>query len=219
MPISYQQLFSEFFNRWIQTNLIWRRWWWSNISWKDFEIKSHTITVPFKFHSSMHHRISPKPTCRMNQETRDTLHLVDSIVDEILSRDNIIEIAKPVAEAREWNPIIHSAMLAIKLGMSSVEMWSMHPFWVRQQSGREFYHRVEGGVFGFKAFIMTTIWIHQNIIQSSFWSHPSGPNINLHLWYTNEDFLNPEWITSNKICKYFLSFSLHFKQRSFTKTK
>jgi hypothetical protein len=43
-------------------------------------------------------------------------------VDEILSRDNIIEIAKPVAEAREWNPIIHSAMLAIKLGMSSVEM-------------------------------------------------------------------------------------------------
>jgi hypothetical protein len=58
----------------------------------------------------------------MNQETRDTLHLVDSIVDEILSRDNIIEIAKPVAEAREWNPIIHSAMLAIKLGMSSVEM-------------------------------------------------------------------------------------------------
>jgi hypothetical protein len=54
--------------------------------------QSHTITVPFKFDSSMHHRMSPTPTCRMSQETRDTLHLVDSILDEILSRDNIIEI-------------------------------------------------------------------------------------------------------------------------------
>ena len=65
--------------------------------------QSHTITVPFKFDSSMHHRMSPTPTCRMSQETRDTLHLVDSIVDEILSRDNIIEIA------RERNPVIFTA--------------------------------------------------------------------------------------------------------------
>ena len=65
--------------------------------------QSRTITVPFKFDSSMHHRMSPTPTCRMSQETRDTLHLVDSIVDEILSRDNIIEIA------RERNPVIFTA--------------------------------------------------------------------------------------------------------------
>jgi hypothetical protein len=49
--------------------------------------QSHTITVPFKFDSSMHHRMSQMPTTfppSMVQEARDTLHVADSIIDGVI---------------------------------------------------------------------------------------------------------------------------------------
>jgi hypothetical protein len=51
---------------------------------------------------------------RMSQETRDSLLRLDSIIDEILSRDIIIKIPKPVDKTRERDPeiLVYGAMLA-----------------------------------------------------------------------------------------------------------
>lgn len=66
---------------------------------------------PFKFNSSLYHRISERSS---SQETRDSFRLLDSIIDEILSRDIIIKIPKPVDKTRERDPeiLVYGAMLA-----------------------------------------------------------------------------------------------------------
>ena len=70
---------------------------------------------PFKFNSSLYHRISERSSQRRtSQETRDSFRLLDSIIDEILSRHIIIKIPKTANETRERDPEIlaFGAMLA-----------------------------------------------------------------------------------------------------------
>jgi len=62
---------------------------------------------PFKFNSSLYHRISERSSQRRtSQETRDFFLLHDNIIDEALSRHIIIKIREPANETRERDPEI-----------------------------------------------------------------------------------------------------------------